>query len=198
VKKLKAPNLVERYLTGDEEERLTAVLQAKHPQLYDLLMIALYTGMRNSEVRTLHKSQVDLFRDCVNLTKTKSGKPNSVPIHPDLKLMFQRLIAGAGANGYLFENPKTGKPIVDFKKAWHSALRDAKITRLRFHDIRHTFGTRAIDSGSPLSAVKEIMGHADIRTTVRYVHTTEAGKRAAVEAAAIGAAKKLCHKFATK
>jgi integrase len=73
---------------------------------------------------------------------------------------------------------------VDFKRAWHSALKDAKITKLRFHDIRHTFGTRAIDGGAPLSAVKEIMGHADIRTTMRYVHATEEGKRKAVEAAA--------------
>ncbi len=184
VKKLRVPNLVERYLTVDEEKRLTAVLQEKHPRLFDMLMIALHTGMGNSEVRTLHKSQVDLFRDCINLTKIKSEKPNTVPVHPNLKPMFYRLIADVGTNGYLFENPKTGKPIVDFKKAWHSALRDAKITELRFHDIRHTFGTRAIDAGAPLSAVKEIMGHADIRTTMRYVHATEAGKRAAVEAAA--------------
>jgi integrase len=73
---------------------------------------------------------------------------------------------------------------VDFKKDWYSALRDAKITGFRFHDIRHTFGTRAIDAGAPVSAVKEVMGHTDISTTMRYVHATEEGKRKAVEAAA--------------
>ncbi|MFP5262007.1 MAG: tyrosine-type recombinase/integrase [Blastocatellia bacterium] len=48
---------------------------------------------------------------------------------------------------------------------------------------RHTFGTRAIDGGAPLSAVKEVMGHSDIRTTMRYVHATDEDKRRAVEAA---------------
>lgn len=51
------------------------------------------------------------------------------------------------------------------------------------------FGTRAIDSGAPLSAVKEVMGHADIHTTTRYVHATDEGKRRAVEAAASGGVK---------
>jgi integrase len=45
---------------------------------------------------------------------------------------------------------------------------------------------RAIDDGAPLSAVKEVMGHMDIRTTMRYVHATDEGKRRAVEAAARG------------
>jgi integrase len=80
VKKFRVLNLVERYLTVDEEERLTAILQEKYPQLYGMLQIALHTGMRNAEVRTLHQSQIDFFRDCINLPKTKSGKPNSVPI----------------------------------------------------------------------------------------------------------------------
>jgi integrase len=77
------------------------------------------------------------------------------------------------------------------KKQWrNSALKEAKIAKLRFHDIRHTFGTRAIDGGAPVSAVKEIMGHADIRTTMRYVHATEEGKRKAVEVAANWGKKK--------
>ena len=70
------------------------------------------------------------------------------------------------------------------KKGWAAALRDAGIAHIRFHDIRHTFGTRAVDGGAPLSAVKEVMGHADIRTTMRYVHATDEGKRKAVEAVA--------------
>src|SRR5687767_14652070 len=114
--------------------------------------------MRKMEVCTLHKSQIDLVRDSIQLTKTKSGKPRSVPVHPNIRPTLQRLMAAAGVNGYLFENLKTGKPVVDFKKAWKSALREAKINKLRFHDIRHTFGTRAIDAGAPLSAVKEVMG----------------------------------------
>jgi integrase len=65
------------------------------------------------------------------------------------------------------------------------ALEDAGIPHIPFHCAgRHTFGTRAIDNGAPIRAVKEVMGHMDIRTTMRYVHATEEGKRRAVELAA--------------
>ena len=83
------------------------------------------------------------------------------------------------------------------KKGWAAALRDAGIAPIRFHDIRHTFGTRAVDGGAPLSVVKEMMGHADIRTTMRYVHATDEGKRTVVEAAAKGRAR-ACLTFASQ
>jgi integrase len=96
----------------------------------------------------------------------------------------------AAASGYLFENPKTGKPIADIKTAWRSALEEAGIPHIPFHCAgRHTFGTRTIDGGAPLSAVKEVMGHSDIRTTMRYVHATDEGKRRAVEAAVSASVK---------
>lgn len=67
--------------------------------------------------------------------------------------------------------------------AWRNALRDSGMTDLRFHHLLHTFGSRAVDVGARVSAVKEVMGHVDIATTMRYVHTTDDGKRRAVEAA---------------
>jgi integrase len=88
-------------------------------------------------------------------------------------------------SGFLFENLKTGKPITTIKTAWRKALRDAGMPYINFHCAgRHTFGTRAIDGGAPISAVKEVMRNMDIHTTMRYVHATEEGKRRAVEAAA--------------
>jgi integrase len=78
-----------------------------------------------------------------------------------------------------------GKPIKDIKTAWWNALEDAGITGLSFHDLRHTFGTRAIDNGAPRE-VKGVRGHLDIRTTIRYVHATDEGKGRAVDAAISG------------
>lgn len=98
---------------------------------------------------------------------------------------MQRLCNESSDSGYLFENSKTGKPITTIKTAWRKALRDAGIPCINFHCAgRHTFGTRAVDGGKPISAVKDVMGHMDINTTMRYVHATEEGKRRAVEAAA--------------
>ncbi len=165
-------------------------LTGRRAHLRDILMISLHTGMRRTEILTLHKSQVDFLRDAIEITRTKSGKSRTVPIYSDLKPLLQKLCGQARPSGYLFENPRTGKPIKDIKTAWRAALRDAELLHIPFHCAgRHTFGTRAIDNGAPLSAVKEVMGHADIHTTMRYVHATDEGKRRAVEAAASGGVK---------
>ena len=192
IKLLAVNNQVTRYLTPEQEEKLMAALTGRRAHLRDILTINLHTGMRRTEILTLHRSQIDFLRCSIELTKTKSGRSRSVPIHPDIKSLFQRLYDQAGQSGYLFENPKTGKPLIDIKTAWRSALRDAGIPHIPFHCAgRHTFGTRAIDGGAPLSAVKEVMGHADIRTTMRYVHATDEGKRRAVEAAVSGRVKSI-------
>jgi len=74
------------------------------------------------------------------------------------------------------------KRYVDVKRAYTGALRDAGIKDFRFHDVRHTFGTRAVDEGAPLTGVRGALGHASLATTNRYAHGTEEGKRRAVEA----------------
>ena len=185
VKLLRKYNQVTRYLSYEDEEKLLPLLTGQRAHIRDILTISTYTGMRRTEILTLHRSQIDFFRDSIELTKTKSGKPRSVPIHPDLKPIMQRLCNDARPSGYLFENPRTGKPITTIRTAWGKVLRDAGIPYISFHCAgRHTFGTRAIDGGAPISAVKEVMGYMDIHTTMRYVRATEEGKRRAVEAAA--------------
>src|SRR5215208_2837058 len=100
--------------------------------------------MRRAEILTLHKSQIDLSRDVIVLhaEQTKSGKTRGIPINSQIRPVLEKLCEKVKATGYLFENPKTGKPIADIKNAWRSALRDSGISNIRFHDVRHTFGTR--------------------------------------------------------
>jgi integrase len=69
------------------------------------------------------------------------------------------------------------------KTAWWTACRLAEINDLRFHDLRHTFDTRAADAGVPLSAIAKVMGHKSTQTTKRNAQATDEGKRRAVEAA---------------
>lgn len=185
--KRKVPNnLVTRYLSHDEEERLMSVLIEPRAHLQPIVLLALKTGMRLREILLLHRSQVDLQRGALYLTNTKSGEPRAVPIHDSLRPLLIDLCATAPESGHLFCNPATGKPRTEIKNSWRSALKAAGIEGLRFHDLRHTFGTRAIDAGARLPAVKEVMGHADIKTTMRYVHATDSAKRDAVDAAVRG------------
>src|ERR1044072_3940934 len=84
---------------------------------------------------------------------------------------------------YLFVNPDTDRPYRDLKKGFAEACRLAGVTDLRWHDLRHTFGTRLAEAGCSEATIAELMGHTDPKTTRRYTHATARAKRAAVEAA---------------
>lgn len=54
---------------------------------------------------------------------------------------------------------------------WNDIKEKAGVENLRFHDLRHTVGTRLANAGVPVPVIKEILAHSDIRTTQRYMHT---------------------------
>jgi integrase len=83
-------------------------------------------------------------------------------------------------------------------KAFAKACSKAKIVDLRWHDLRHTFGTRLAEAGFSEVTIAELMGHTSVATTRRYTHGTEAAKRNAVEAASLRGMKKACPKYAPK
>ena len=74
-----------------------------------------------------------------------------------------------------------GKPYGDVKTGWESALKKAKIEGFRFHDLRHTFGSRLGMAGVDIRTIQELMGHKDIKMTMRYSHPTPEHKKRAVK-----------------
>jgi site-specific recombinase XerD len=72
-------------------------------------------------------------------------------------------------------------PFKDPKRAWGELLAAAKIYDFRFHDLRHQFASVLVMSGSDLNTVRELLGHADIKMTLRYSHLAHEHKAAAVE-----------------
>ena len=81
----------------------------------------------------------------------------------------------------MFPSRKTNQRLVDIKRSFSEACQDAGITGLRFHDLRHTFATRMADSGADAFALAELLGHADLRMTRRYTHSTDERKRDLIE-----------------
>lgn len=173
-----------RYLTPDEEERLMAVLIGARDHLRDMVWLAIHTGMREMEIFKLQPDHVDFVRDCINVTETKTGEDRQVPMNNTAREILSRRVERAKAQGltYLFTNPRTGSHYTSVKTAWKTACRLASISGLRFHDLRHTFGTRATDAGVPLKDVARVMGHRSTQTTEKYAHATDEGARRAVEA----------------
>jgi site-specific recombinase XerD len=95
---------------------------------------------------------------------------------------------------YVFPSAETDKAITDVKHSFTSAVSDAGIADFAFHDLRHTFGTRLAASGADVVKIRELMGHASITTTMRYMHASDSGKRDAIPRMAARYAQKDCHK----
>ena len=173
-----------RYLSPDEERRLLVQLTGVRAHLLPMVILDINTGLREMELLTLKPEHIDFHRVVIYVKGTKSDEDRDVPINGTARKLLTELIAVAEQNGheYLFTNPKTKRHHVCVKNAWNTACRRAGIANLRFHDLRHTFGTRAVDNGASIAAVQKVMGHKSIETTMQYVHATDEGKRRVVEA----------------
>jgi integrase len=132
--------------------------------------------------------EFDKLRDAVQTDRSQFWKDLSLTFYgynrPGARISERYAMSDGSiaqsSTDYVFANSATGQPYTDVKKAFAHACRDAGIKDLRFHDLRHTFGTRLADAGVDVVKIKELMGHQSIETTMRYLHTTDKGKRAAI------------------
>ncbi len=85
---------------------------------------------------------------------------------------------------YLVPNPETRKPFVSIKRAWQTVRKEAQLSNLRIHDLRHSAASFMINAGIDLFAVGKVLGHADHKSTMRYSHLANETLLAAVEAGA--------------
>ena len=90
-----------------------------------------------------------------------------------------RIVSG-NSRGLVFCNQE-GKKFTDVKKAWGAIKEAAKIKNFRWHDMRHHFASRLVMEGVDLNTVRELLGHADIKMTLRYAHLAPEHKARAVE-----------------
>ena len=195
VKKLREDNRRTRYLLDEEENRLLSALTGLRSHLRPMVIVALGTGMRRGDHFKLRWGQVDFQRNVVHVPNSKTGKDYDVPMNRDVRDVLLRLRRERANSDFVFVNPKTGQPYTSLKTAFGKACRLAGIENLRWHDLRHTFGTRLGEAGFPESVIAELMGHSSVSTTRRYTHGTERSKRAAVEAARV-CPQADCHKSA--
>jgi integrase len=112
--------------------------------------------------------------------KTRFARRN-IPLTDAVKEVLRRRVTAA-KGPYVFPNREDfNRPLTTVKKAHAEALRKAEIDPpFRIYDLRHTFGSRSAMAGVDLATLKELMGHSDISTTMRYVHPTPEHKQEAL------------------
>ncbi len=182
-----------RFLTEKEIGTLLSVC-ASH--LQPIVVTALHSGMRKGEILKLVWSQVDLEHGFIllaakenkkaNKAGTKSQRKREIPIDNTLRALLQsipRHFIGEGESRelvpYVFHDPKTLKPYGDIKTAFHTALENAKIADFHFHDLRHSFASHYVMNGGNIKTLQEILGHSNIKQTMRYAHLSREHKREA-------------------
>lgn len=154
-----------RFLSREEFGRLTAAA-AEH--LRPMLLVAVSTGMRLEEQLSLRWSQVDMRRREITLTETKTGAPRVVPIPDTIVGTLDRLTRHISEPWVFWHD--NGQRYTTIKTAFNAACRRAGIQDFRWHDLRHTFASWAVQGGMDLYRLSRLLGHKTLAMTARYAH----------------------------
>lgn len=195
VKQTKCDSRRVRYLSGSEDRRLRVALadrdaegraarvranqwrveRGREPLLFlneggycdhlaPAVLVSLNTGLRRGELTALVWADIDFNNKVltVRAAAAKSGTMRHIPLNVEAEAVLKQW-KRQQPEGRLF-------PFRDFKTAWGKLLDDAKIQDFRWHDLRHDFASKLVMAGVNLNAVRELMGHADLKMTLRYAH----------------------------
>jgi integrase len=173
-------------LADNEAKRL---ILAAMPHLKPILEVLLSTGMRKTEALKLKwayegwdaddangNSIVDLEQGRIFIPGklAKNHKDREIPLSLELLRLFREL-REKSETGLVFN-------VKEIRKSFRAAVKTAKIKRpVRIHDLRHTAASRMIEAGIDVVTVCEILGHSDLKITLRYCHSSSKTKRDAVE-----------------
>lgn len=145
----------DRVLSIEEERRLLGAV--RDDELRSRIVLAVETGLRAGELRSLRWDDVGV--DVLFVAPAKTDASRIVPLTDRARSALALL-------------PRDGErvfSIADPKKAWASALRRAGVEDFRFHDLRHTFASRAIERGVPIAETQILLGHRSASMTFRYL-----------------------------
>jgi integrase len=175
---------------GDEAQAARAMDDARDG---DLVRVAAYTGLRRGELIALRWRDIDFAAHKltvrravsagVEATSTKSRRAREVPLPDQAAGALDRLSKRSefgGPGEYVFAN-RLGRRLdaTALRRRFERARDAAGLPPLRFHDLRHTYGSLLVAGGVDLQSVKAAMGHSRITTTERYLHARPATEQAA-------------------
>ncbi len=174
IKLLKVPPQRFDYLTVQESELL---LQTAKGQCRDMILLGLRTGLRFGEIVGLKWENIDFTKKVLQVMQSvvrnvesspKSNKIRTVPLTQDvIEMLKDRNKDGK----YIFHNEDGSSLQCYFcLRRLHEICKKAGLRNIGWHTLRHTFASRLAENNISILAVKELLGHSDIKTTMRYSH----------------------------
>lgn len=187
LQRVKEPKKVMRVLSLQEQKQLEQYLYHDMNLYHFGVLLALYTGIRIGELCALQWD--DIRTDCIIISKTmhriqdndhtiieitEPKTPSSVRTLPIPEFLKNIIDGYRRSCGYVLVN-RNGNWVeprlmqLTFKKI----IEDCDLPKTNFHALRHTFATRCIEAGFDVKSLSEILGHADVKTTLnKYVHSS--------------------------
>jgi integrase len=154
--------------------------------LKPMVLLSLSTGIRKSTLFGLEWGDVNFTERILTLRNEieKSGKTRHTFLNDtayDVLSKWKVQSPKTSPSALIFPSPKTGKKIDNCNSAWEALLKKAKIEKFRWHDMRHDFASQLVMEGVDLNTVRELMGHADLKMTLRYAHLAPENQLQAVK-----------------
>lgn len=163
------------------------IIDKAPPHLKPIIYTALYTGLRKGNILSLKWENIDFTNNQISVkVKDKNISGGHILTLPMIKSLREILEKQPTINEYVFNYE--GKPIKDIKKAWHhifydnhGKLKDKTLPYINFHALRHTAATWILKKTNNLKLTQQILGHSNIKTTLKYAHVLDSEKRKALE-----------------
>ncbi|HEX4001539.1 MAG TPA: tyrosine-type recombinase/integrase [Candidatus Acidoferrales bacterium] len=168
-----------RVLEEGEEQR--KLMEAMPSWLRLMAIFCLQTAARRGEIVNITWESV--HPENVELCETKDSEKRSIRLSPDAKAVLLLLRPKEfKSQEFVFEPEIPRKTVVSrIRRDWARAVKRSGVAKIRFHDLRHTALTRLVLTGTDLRTVKDIAGHSSLKTTQRYLHSSDKLQEQAVE-----------------
>jgi integrase len=156
----------ERFLTLDESKKL---VDACDVHFGKLVQAALYTGARYGELTHLKVQDFNATDGCVFIAKSKNGEERNVYLGAEALAFFKSITKGRVPSETIFlRDGKAAWKQSEQQRPMNAACEAVDVDNFSFHGLRHTFASQARMAGMPLDVLKEVLGHKDLRMTMRY------------------------------
>lgn len=138
-----------------------------------LLSFIYSSGLRASEVSRMKISDIDTGRMMIHIRQSKYNKDRYVPLSPFVLLGLRKYYKACHPVDYLFNGKEPGSPlsVMGMRSVLSAAIKECRLHKnITLHTLRHSYATHLLEFGMDIVTIKELLGHANINTTLVYLH----------------------------